>query len=316
MEGPPEVLLKFLGVAAAVEGAVSTDLAVLGGTIAVLLGEESSVAGELAACAAGIRSPREGKVLVGRRMLEASTKEGRRASGFVAHTLEAPPGMTPRGCVNLAVTAVVKNRNSATEKTREILEWLDLQTVANVPLEELNSPEIQRTSMAVCMATSPELLVVDSPIHESLHSRLKTFARAGNAVLIRTSSLGEIPEGVERIALCDSSGIVRVVSRSELRGRAMGGAEISVSFCPSLPRQQLETIPGIKNLLHRNGLYKFTHGETAFAVTQLMNLARANSRAVIELHISSMPPSALIRLFEGDRGRTSHEGLFTGEDGP
>ena len=315
MDNPPKVLLKFLGISAGDKGSVSTDLAVLGGTMAVLLGDEDSVAGKLARYAAGLESPRKGKVLTGRGMWPSSSREGRSATCYITDHLEAPPGMTARGCVNLAVTAAVKDRNRAASEIGEIISWLDLETVANVPLEELKTPEIQRTAMAVCMATSPELLVVDCPLHDSLHPKLKTFSKTGKAVLIRASSLGEIPFGVERIALCNENGIVRVVRHSELLGRAMGGAEITVSFYPSLPRTQIETISGVKNLIHSQGRYSFTHGETTYAITQLMNLSRANSRAVIELHISRMPPSALIKLFEGDKEKPGSANLFNEEEG-
>lgn len=315
MEHPPAVLLKYLGVSPAEGAAGSSDLAVLGGTITVLLGDETSAAGKLARYAAGLESPRKGKVLAGSGMAPATSREGRAATGYITDRIEAPPGMTPRGCVNLAVTASGKNRSSAGKNTGEILAWLDLETVSNLSLEELSQPEIQRTAMAVCMATSPELLVVDCPVHDSLHNKLKTYASAGNAVLIRTSSLGEIPSGVERIALCNKNGIVRVVRHSELLSRAVGGAEISVAFYPSLPRTQIETINGVKNLLHKEGKYRFTHSETTYAVTQLMNLARANSRAVIELHISRMPPAALLKLFEQEKEKPETGGLFKEEEG-
>lgn len=310
MNSPPKVLLKFLGISFGNSKAVSTDLAVLGGTMAVLLGDESSAAGLLTRYAAGHDEPRKGKVLTGRGMAPANSREGRAATGCITDRIDAPPGMTARGCVYLAVTASGKNRSVAASRTDEILQWLDLEKIGNIPVEDLKPPEIQRTGMAVCLATSPELLVVDCPLHDSLHSKLKTFTNAGNAVLIRASSLGQIPYGVERIALCDSTGIVRVVRHSELLARAMGGAEITAAFYPSLQREKIETINGIKNLLHRDGKYRFTHTETTYAITQLMNLARANSRAIAELHLAPVPPEALIALFSGDKDKTGLTGLF------
>ena len=314
MESPPKVLLKFLGVSPEKDSTVSSDMAVLGGTMAALLGDEDSAAKRLIRFAAGFESPRKGKVLVGSGMSPAASREGKSATGFITGSVDAPPGMTVAGCIKLAVAATVKDRKKAAGKTGEILAWLDLESFSGVPVEELEEPEIQRASMALSMATSPELLIVDCPLHDSLHSRLKTFSKAGNAVLIKASSLGEIPLGVERIALCNAGGLVRVVRHSELLERAIGGAEIVVSFYPSLPRTQIETIKGVKNLLHRNGKYSFTHTETTYAVAQLMNLARANSRAVVELHISRMPPSALIRLFHGERAKNTSKDLFTSEE--
>lgn len=316
MSQPPRVLLKYLGISLGNSKAVSMDLAVLGGTMAVLLGDKNSAAEQLAEFAAGLHTPRKGKVLTGSGMVPASSREGRQCTGYITDSVDAPPGMTARGCVNLAVASSGKERNKAGRETDELLGWLDLNTVSNVPVEELKPQEMQRTAMAVAMASSPELLVVNCAVHDSIHARLKAFARGGNAVLLRAASLGEIPLGVERIALCDKDGVVRVVRHGELLQRAMGGAEISVSFYPSLPRTQLEKIHGLKNLLHKNGKYSFTHTETVYAVTQIMNLARANSRVVAELHISPIPPGTLIKLFdaEGTREETPG-GLFQEEAG-
>ncbi len=315
MEHPPAVLLKFLGVSPAEGTAGSSDLAVLGGTITVLLGDETSAAGKLARYAAGLESPRKGKVLAGSGMAPATSREGRAATGYITDRIEAPPGMTPRGCVNLAVTASGKNRSSAGKNTGEILAWLDLETVSNLPLEELSQPEIQEPQWQSAWLPHQSFWWWTARFTTPSIPKLKTYASAGNAVLIRTSSLGEIPSGVERIALCNKNGILRVVRHSELLSRAVGGAEVSVAFYPSLPRTQIETINGVKNLLHKDGKYRFTHSETTYAVTQLMNLARANSRAVIELHISRMPPAALLKLFEQEKEKPETGGLFKEEEG-
>jgi len=266
MSQPPRVLLKYLGISTGEGKPASMDLAVLGGTMAVLLGDENSAAAQLAAFAAGLDSPRKGKVLAGSGMVPACSREGRQCTGYITETVDAPPGMTARGSVSLAVISSGKDRNTAGQETDALLGWLDLDSVSNVPVEQLKPQELQRTAMAIAMAASPELLVVNCAVHDSIHSRLKAFAEAGNAVLLRATSLGEIPFGVERIALCDRNGVVRVVRHGELLQRAMGGAEISVSFYPSLPRTQLETINGLKNLLHKDGKYSFTHTETVYAV--------------------------------------------------
>ncbi|PIE53337.1 hypothetical protein CSA37_02015 [Candidatus Fermentibacteria bacterium] len=299
MPQPPKVLLKFLGISLEESEELSMDFAVLGGTIAVLLGGEDSAAEKLTAFAAGTETPRKGKVLTGSEMAPASSKEGKQSTGYITGKVDVPPGMTVRGSVALTVSSSSRDQKKSAEITDGLLNWLDLDRVASTPVEDLETPVLQRTAMALAMALSPELLILNCPVHDSLHRRLKEFAAAGNAVLIRASTLGEIPFGVERIALCDRRGVVNVVRHSELRAKSMGGAEISVSFYPSLPRAQLEKIHGLRNLLHKDGSYRFTHSDTIYAVTQIMNLARANSRVVAELHIAPVPPESLIRLFEG-----------------
>ncbi len=167
------------------------------------------------------------------------------------------------------------------------------------------------------MATNPKLLVVECPVHDSIHAKLKEFSQVGNAVLFSASSLGQIPYGVERIALCDIHGINRTVRHSELAAMSLGGSEISISFYPSIARKQLENIEGIKNLVHVNGFYKLSHANTIHAITQLMLMARANSRAVVELKLSPIPPSALLKMFNSiDIDEIpSPADLFHGEEG-
>jgi len=315
MKQQPKVLLKFLGVSLEKGLPLSVDFAVLGGTMAALLGDENSSAGILAEYAAGLKSPPAGKVVAGSGMALSTSREGRAATGYISDSIDAPPGMTVKGCVNLAVTATGKKRAEASHDTAQLLKWLDLEKHGGVPVAKLDPPELQRAAMAIAMATSPELLVVGCAVHDSLHSRLKGFAEAGNAVLFKAESLGQIPFGVERIALCDENGISRTVRHSELAAVSLGGSEITVSFYPSLPRKQLEMLEGVKNLVHTDGAYRFTHADTTFAITQLMHIARANSRAVVELHISPVPPGILLKMFEPPDVHKAQSGLFGVEEG-
>ncbi len=315
MKQPPKVLLKYLGVSLEKGLPLSIDFAVLAGTMAALLGDSDSAAEALASFAAGFSSPPVGKVVTGVNMSLSTSREGRAATGYISDNIEAPPGMTVKGCINLAVTGYGKSRNETARRTDELLEWLDLVSIAGVPVEKLESSEVQRTTLAIAMATSPELLIVDCPVHDSLHARLKTFSEVGNTVLFRASSLGQIPYGVERIALCDKNGISRIVRHSELAAMSLGGSEITVSFYPSIPRKQLEKIEGIKNLVHVGGLYKFTHADTVHAITKLMLMARANSRAVVELNLSPIPPAALLKMFNPPDESQIPIDLFGGEEG-
>jgi ABC-type Mn2+/Zn2+ transport system ATPase subunit len=315
MKQPPKVLLKFLGVSLEKGLPLSIDFAVLGGTMAALLGDEDSSAGILAEYAAGLKSPAAGKVVTGSGMAISTSREGRASTGYISDYIDAPPGMTVKGCVNLAVTAMGKGRAAVSQDTAQLLKWLDLEKQSAVPVSELCPAELQRAAMAIAMATSPELLVVGCAVHDSLHSRLKAFAEAGNAVLFRATSLGQIPFGVERIALCNEHGISRTVRHSELLAVSTGGSEITVSFYPSLPRKQLEMIEGIKNLVHTDGSYRFTHADTTFVITQLMHVARANSRAVVDLHLSPVPPGILLKMLESPDEKPAQSGLFGAEEG-
>ncbi len=296
MTRQPKVLLKFLGISLDETKPVSIDFAVLCGAMAALLGNEKSAAKTLAEYAAGFKSPPVGKVVTGRSMASATSPEGKRSSGFISSKITAPPDMTVRGCISLAVTAQGNDNAKSKSRTNELINWLQLEDAQQSQIKDLTIPETQRCSMAIAMASNPELLIVDCPVHYSLFDKLKTFSEAGNTVLFRASSLGEIPPGVERIALCNENGICVTVRHSELAELTIGGAEISASFYPSLPREQLESIAGIRNLMHKDGKFRFTHADTSYAILQLVHIARANSRAIVDLNLSSIPPEVLIKL--------------------
>ncbi len=300
MTRQPKVLLKFLGISLDETKPVSIDFAVLCGAMAALLGNEKSAAKTLAEYAAGFKSPPVGKVVTGRNMAPSTSPEGKRSSGFISSSIAAPPDMTIKGCINLAVTAQGNDKAKSKSITDQLINWLQLEDIQQSRIKDLSIPATQRCSMAIAMTSNPELLVVDCPVHYSLFDKLKTFSEAGNTVLFRASSLGEIPPGVERIALCNENGICVTVRHSELAELTIGGAEISASFYPSLPREQLESIEGIRNLMHNEGKFKFSHADTSYAILQLVHIARANSRVIVDLNLSPIPPEVLIKLLNPD----------------
>ena len=137
MKQPPKVLLKYLGISLGKDLPLSIDFAVLAGAMAALLGEKDSAAHTLARYAAGFSSPPAGKVVTGAEMALATSRQGRSSTGYISDTIEAPPGMTVKGCISLAVTGFGKSRSEAAHLTNELIGWLDLASLTGTQVDKL-----------------------------------------------------------------------------------------------------------------------------------------------------------------------------------
>ncbi len=295
-------LLQILGVAVSPGKPAGLDFVVLGGSMAALLGETNPGAGALGEVAAGLRPPALGKALVGRMggiMSSTSSREGRSRVVFIPPAPEIPPEMTPRGVITLAASAAGAHRGEARKRATELMTWLNMADLAETPCGKLTGEQRRLAFLGASLASAPSFLVVPCPVHESLAEPLSDFAThgTGRGVLFVASRLGEIPQGTEMIALCDESGIRASVLHSQLLETVRGGAEVQVSFYPVLPRKALEQIPGIQGLVHSDGLYSFNHSDTAYALVQVCNTARANARSIVSLSIAPPSPQALLASF-------------------
>jgi ABC-type uncharacterized transport system ATPase subunit len=299
-------LLEMLGVASVPGGQPGLDFVLLGGSMAAVLGETGSAAVALGEFAAGLRSPVAGRVLVGRMgglMTATSSREGRSKIVLIPPEPCVPPEMTPGGMISLAASASGSKRSEARERTTELLKWLGLAGHADMPSARLSGEHRRLAFLGAALASVPSFIVVVCPVHECLVEPLTDFAThgTGKGALFVASRLGEIPPGTEMIALCDEAGVRAVVRHSQLLETVRGGSEIKVAFYPVLPRKIMEQIPGIRDLAHRDGYYVFNHADTAYALVQLSNTARANARSIAHLSVAPPSPAALLATFMPDR---------------
>lgn len=295
-------LLEVLGVSTAPGKTPGLDFVVLGGSMAALLGEKGSAAAALGEVAAGLRAPVTGKALVGRMgglMSSTSSREGRAKVAMIPKDPEIPPEMTPGGMISLASSASGSRRVEARERSAELLKWLGITSQGDTPAARLSDEQRRLAFLGAALASVPSFLVIECPVHECLIEPLTDFAThgPGRGALFVASRLGEIPPGTEMIALCDQGGVRAVVRHSQVLETVRGGAEIQVAFYPVLPRKVMEQIPGIRDLAHRDGRYSFNHSDTAYALVQVCNTARANARSIAHLSVAPPSPSALLATF-------------------
>lgn len=299
-------LLEILGVSVLPGRTPGIDFVVLGGSMAALLGEKKSSVPALAEMAAGLRAPVTGRVLVGAMgglMTSTSSREGRGRVAMVPANPCVPGAMTPGGMMSLAASAHGARRGESRERTDELLSWLGIQRHKDTPFLKLAEGVGRLAFLGATLASDPSFLVVECPVHEGMIQPLSNFAGHGpkRGVLFVASRVGEIPPGTEMIGLCDEAGVKGTIRHSQLLETVRGRAEIRVAFYPVLPRKVMEQLPGITGLVHRDGIYSFNHHDTAYALVQICNFARANARSLAHLSVAPPTPSALLSLFSPGR---------------
>jgi ABC-type multidrug transport system ATPase subunit len=285
----PVVLLKLLDLKPYRHSESCGDLAVLGGSILVLAGAEDSARAGLVRMIAGQEKRWSGIIRVGRRMVEADSRQARKYVGYVRKPFVSPPDVTPRAHLMLTAAGYGLGRKEAEGAVEELIRWCSLASVAGRPLDTVTEDQRYATGFAAALLHGPQLMVVEGPVPESISSRLDDISDSGRAVVLAVPGIEHIPPGTDRIALCSDRGIAHVVRQSDLADACRKSAEIRVSFYPSLDRRIIEGLPGARGLVAIEGGYRFRHTNTASAVSNLANMARANARSLVGLEIR--PPS-------------------------
>lgn len=289
------------------------DLAVLSGSMLVFLGDGQTVAPSLARVVAGIDRPFAGRVLLGD---EATDIHRNGTAGRVVYVSENPPGaggVTVREHLRLAAAAAGHRRKKTGEVLSQLIDWCSLEKVADRKMSELPADEDYMVRFAAACLPLPEIFVLQGPFPDRLHPLLDDLCSGGCAVIASLPGVRHMPGSAERIALCDARGARKTVRFQELFDACMRLMRLRVSFFPALPRGVMESLPGARDILSISGWYEFRHGGLSAAVTNLVNLARANSRQIAGLEVRPPTTGELMDYFTAGE-KTGEADLFCGED--
>ena len=295
MERAPAALLRAIGLPAGAGGRGPSDLAVLGGSVLLLLGGEDSAASLLTAVMAGRASTSESRVLVGTKKLPVHTREASRYLGYVPEDPGCPPEVTPRAHLSLVAASMGMGGKRADKAISELLDWCLLFEDKDTPWAALDPERKGSLALASALLDNPQVIVIAREIPASLLDRLQDLKSLGKAILMRSGSVSGIPPAADRIGICDGDGVAAVVRRSDLEAVCRRMGTIEVGFYPALPRETMEQLPGVSHLRSTGSGYVFGHRDTSSALVHLAGLARANARSIAGLRVLPPEPSALAR---------------------
>ncbi|MBD3369972.1 hypothetical protein GF402_06390 [Candidatus Fermentibacteria bacterium] len=293
----PVVLVKLVGFRAGNREDTGKDIAVIGGTVMVLLGDSGSSADTAMSILSGRGGGTGISARVGKSHVDPASRQARTILGYVSPKADFPPGVTPRSHLRLVSAAQGLNRKRLREVTEELLGWCSLAPSADLPARNLDSRGRFSLSLASALVANPEVLLMEGPVPHGMLSRLEDLRSSGRAIILRALEIGQIPPSAGRVALCDADGIAAIVRRTDLEVACRNHLRVEVRFYPSLPRQVLEEMPGITGLVSTEEGFSFRHQSASVALTHLVSISRANARSIVGLSIHPPPTDVLLSYF-------------------
>ena len=289
------------------------DLAVLSGSMLAILGDGTTVAPDLALVLSGRRPPATGRVLLGESGMEPGSGETRGMVEYVPGAPVFPAGVTVFRHLYIAAAAAGHRRKDTGDILQQLMVWCSLEKHSESPVAEL-PPDIRyRTAFAAACLPVPRVLVLQGPFPVDLHPLLEDICQGGASVIACIPGLEHMPQRTDRIALCDGTDVRRIVRFGELSEACSSMMRLRVSFFPALPRAVMESLPGARDVVAVSGGYEFLHRGLSAAVTNLVNLARANSRQISGLEVRPPSNDELVDHFTAVED-TGEADLFCRED--
>jgi iron complex transport system ATP-binding protein len=109
------------------------------------------------------------------------------------------------------------------EKTDEVMAWLEIGHLAERPLEEMSSGEVQRVMIARALVHDPKALLFDEPSNSldvyaqiELRHTMSKLAQSGIALLLITHYLPDVVPEIERVIFMRDGRIVGDGGKPEL----------------------------------------------------------------------------------------------------
>ncbi len=279
---------------------VPLDLAVLAGSTTVILGDDETIASDLALILAGQKAPVSGRIHLGDDNLSIYSHSARGRIQYVSRNFSCPYGMTVSGHLSLAAASAGYKRKETRRILSQLYSWCSLENCVDEEVNELTPDNRYLVAFAAACLPVPDVFVLQGPFPEKLQPLLEALCQGGCSVIASLPKIQYIPQSADRIAVCDSHDVRKIVRLQELSDACSILMRLHVKFFPALPRAVMESLPGAKDIVAIQGGYEFYHAGLSAAVTNLVNLARANSRQIIGLEVRPPLNSELVELFTAD----------------
>ena len=173
-------------------------------------------------CIAGIMKPDEGHIeLNGKVLFDSSMKINVRPQdrhvGLLFQNYALFPNMTVQQNLMAGLMACEKNKNTASQKIREILEKFELNGLERHKPSELSGGQQQRVAIARALASKPDIIFADEPTgnldtktSDEVVALLKMSAKKYGQTLVVITHDEDIAQIADRIFVIEDG---KVVSR-------------------------------------------------------------------------------------------------------
>jgi ABC-2 type transport system ATP-binding protein len=153
--------------------------------------------------------------------------------------------LTPREHVYEYLRVRGAERESATDRTEEILQAMGLQSYANEPVMRLSGGLQQRTLVATILATEAPFLFLDEPTlgmdpfaRRQVWEVIRRAAQKGSTVLLTTHYLDEAEQLSEELAVIDGGKVLYRGTAEKLKLTL--GREVRLQFSAGFRAEELQ----------------------------------------------------------------------------
>ncbi|NLI01255.1 MAG: ATP-binding cassette domain-containing protein [Chthonomonadales bacterium] len=180
---------------------------------------------------ATILQPTSGTATVAGYDVRSQGQMVRASIGYLSGSTAPYDRLTPREMLAYFGALHGMDRSAVAERTREVLEQLDMQEFADRRCERLSTGQRQRVNIARAVLHRPPVLFLDEPTAglDVLASRtVMRFIRQcrdeGRTVVFSTHIMSEVEGLCDRIAVIHRGRLAALGTLSQLRERAGGGS--------------------------------------------------------------------------------------------
>jgi len=210
---------KTFGSRAAVS---SLTLEIARGEIVALLGPNGSGKTTSIKAAAGLLRPSRGSVLVGNPPRPSLDAAARQACAFLPQRVSFPEQLTGREVV--AFYGALRGEHAG--HVDEALAQASLNGASRRPVGTYSGGMVQRLGLAVALASSAPVLLLDEPTAaldpdglSAFYALVERHRKNGQTVLFSSHQLGDVERLADRVAVLVNGTLVAACTAQELAGR-------------------------------------------------------------------------------------------------
>jgi ABC-2 type transport system ATP-binding protein len=158
----------------------------------------------------------------------------RRLIGFMPDHFEPFPDATVAEYVDFFARAYGLDGEPRARAVAGVMEFCQLDGIAQKPATSLSKGMKQRLSLARCLVHDPKVLILDEPsagldprARIEFRDLIRALARRGKGVLISSHILAELEEMCTAVAIIERGRLVAAGSVAQVRGAALAAREAS-----------------------------------------------------------------------------------------